>query len=78
MKINKLSDVLPAMVVTKTSFEKIFGQNSSLEQRQNNSMVLRNMKSEGNFSRRTTTLISVEDLKKVVETREIKKIVLCT
>jgi hypothetical protein len=33
MKINKLSDVLPAMVVTKTSFEKIFSQNSSLEQR---------------------------------------------
>ena len=75
--MSKLTDVLPDLLVTKTSFEKISSQNSSTPQKSGNSSFNKPLRIESNISaRKVTSITSLDELEMIERVDEIKKIIL--
>ena len=63
MKMSKLTDVLPDLLVTRTSFEKISSQNSSIQPKSGNSSFNKPLRLESNISpRKLTAITTIEEL----------------
>ena len=61
VKMSKLTDVLPELLVTRTSFERISSQNSSIQQKSGNSSLNKPLKIESNLSGRRLVVVSSLD-----------------